>query len=109
MGGRPQPGGAKAGRGCGLRDRSGRSGAGGAEGPISASWGIQNQPTIRFIYMYELPAQAYVDAVNDFSALQNAGRLRHLPVREFPLDQIARCHEAVEAGNSGTRMIVKLP
>ena len=83
-------------------------GAGGAEGPISASWGIQNQPTIRFIYMYELPAQAYVDAVNDFSALQNAGRLRHLPVREFPLDQIVRCHEAVEAGNSGTRMILKL-
>ena len=83
-------------------------GAGGAEGTISASWGIQNQPTIRFIYMYEFPAEAYVRAVDDFTALQTAGKLKHLPVREFSMDQIAQCHEAVEAGNSGMRMILTL-
>ena len=83
-------------------------GAGGAEGTISAAWGIQNQPTIRFMYMYELPAEAYPRAVADFTALQTSGKLRHLPVREFSIDQLAQCHEAVEAGNSGTRMIVKL-
>ncbi|MFM9967894.1 MAG: NADPH:quinone reductase [Burkholderiales bacterium] len=82
-------------------------GAGGAEGTISAGWGIQMHPTIRFIYMYELPADAYVKAVNDFTAMQSGGELKHLPVREFSLDQIAAVHEAVEAGNSGTRMIVK--
>jgi NADPH2:quinone reductase len=83
-------------------------GAGGAEGTISAAWGIQNQPTIRFMYMYELPAEAYPRAVGDFTALQTSGKLRHLPAREFPIDQLAQCHEAVEAGNSGTRMIVKI-
>jgi NADPH2:quinone reductase len=81
-------------------------GAGGAEGVIPASWGIQNQPTIKFIYMYELPAQAYVQAVADFERLQSAGKLKHLPVREFALDQIAQLHEAVEKGNSGTRMVI---
>ncbi len=83
-------------------------GAGGAEGTISASWGIQNQPTIRFIYMYEFPPEAYTRAIADFTALQTAGKLKHLPVREFSLDQIAKCHEAVEAGNNGTRMILNL-
>ena len=83
-------------------------GAGGAEGTISAAWGIQNQPSIRFMYMYELPEDAYPSAVSDFSAMQTAGKLKHLPVREFSLDQIAQCHEAVEAGNGGRRMIIKI-
>ncbi len=84
-------------------------GAGGAEGSISASWGIQTHPTLCFIYMYELPDDSYVKAVADFSSMQSAGKIRHLPVREFTLEQIAALHEAVEAGNSGTRMIVNLP
>jgi NADPH2:quinone reductase len=84
-------------------------GAGGADGAIPAGWGIQNQPTIKFIYMYELPAQAYVQAVADFERLQSAGKIKHLPVREFSLDQIAQVHEAVERGNSGTRMVIVLP
>jgi NADPH:quinone reductase len=83
-------------------------GAGGAEGSIQASWGIQNFPTIKFIFMYEFPAAAYTRAVDEFHALQSQGKLRHLPVREFSLDQIAAVHEAVETGNSGQRMVVKL-
>ena len=72
-------------------------------------WGIQNQPTIKFIYMYELPAQAYVQAVADFEHLQSAGKIKHLPVREFSLSEIAQVHEAVEKGNSGTRMVIVMP
>ncbi len=83
-------------------------GAGGPEGAISASWGIQNQPTIRFMLMYELPAEAYTRAVADFTTMQSAGKLIHLPVREFFLEDAAASHEAVEAGNNGTRMILKL-
>lgn len=82
-------------------------GAGGAEATISAGWGIQTHPTICFIYMYELPDVAYVKAVTDFSAMQTAGKLKHLPIREFSLQQIAEAHQAVEAGNSATRMILK--
>ncbi len=81
-------------------------GAGGTEGVIPAGWGIQNQPTIKFIYMYELPAEAYARALADFERLQSAGKLKHLPVREFSLDQIAQAHEAVEKGNNATRMVI---
>lgn len=84
-------------------------GAGGAEGSIQAAWGIQTHPTICFIYMYELPEESYARAVADFGTMQAAGSLKHLPVREFPLEQVAAAHEAVEAGNGGTRMIVKIP
>src|SRR5262249_31591491 len=81
-------------------------GAGGAEGAIPAGWGIQNQPTIKFIYMYELPAQSYVQAVGDFARLQGAGKIKHLPGREVSLSGIAQVHEAGEEGNSGTRMVI---
>jgi NADPH2:quinone reductase len=81
-------------------------GAGGTKGVIPAGWGIQNQPTIKFIYMYDLPAQAYAQALADFERLQSAGKLKHLPVREFKLDQIAQAHEAVEKGNNATRMVI---
>jgi len=84
-------------------------GAGGAEGTIAASWGIRNQPTLKFFIMYELAPEWYARIAADFTQLQTAGKLKHLPVREFPLERIAQAHEAVEKGNSGTRMVVTLP
>ena len=81
-------------------------GSGGPEARIPLSWGIRMQPVIRFVYMYELPGDEYDVAWADFTRLQSEGKLRHLPVREFALDDIAAAHEAVEAGNSGTRMLV---
>ena len=38
--------------------------------------------------------------------MQTAGKLKHLPIREYTLADIASAHEAVEAGNSGTRNVV---
>jgi NADPH2:quinone reductase len=84
-------------------------GAGGAEGTIAASWGIQNQPTLKFFIMYELPSEWYPRIAADFTAMQTAGRVKHLPVREFALGEVAQSHEAVEKGNGGVRMIVQLP
>jgi NADPH2:quinone reductase len=81
-------------------------GAGGAEGAIAASWGIQNQPTIKFFILYELEPEDYPRGIESFTALQTAGRVKHLPVREFAFWETAGAHEAVEKGNSGTRMIV---
>lgn len=82
-------------------------GAGGAEGTIPASWGIQTQPTIKFFIMYELPVEWYSRIAADFTEAQSAGRIKHLPVREFALNETAVAHEAVERGNNGVRMIVR--
>src|SRR6185503_7817955 len=81
-------------------------GAGGAEGTIPASWGIQMQPTIKFFIMYELAPEWYSRIAGDFTSLQSAGKLKHLPVRKFALADVAAAHDAVEKGNSGVRMIV---
>ena len=76
------------------------------EAVILPNWGIRNRALIRFIYMYELPPEEYVAAWRDFTAMQTDGKLKHLPIREYTLADIASAHEAVEAGNSGTRNVV---
>jgi len=78
------------------------------EGTVAATWGIQNQPTIRFIYMYELPAEAYGAAYADLADWMTAGKLKHLPVKTFPLEEIGAAHEMVERGTDGVRAVVTL-
>lgn len=83
-------------------------GSRGPEGMFAATWGIQNQPTIRFIYMYELPAEAYGAAYADVERWMTAGKLKHLPVKTFPLEEIGAAHEWVEQGTDGARAVVTL-
>jgi len=78
------------------------------EGTVAATWGIQNQPTIRFIYMYELPAEAYGAAYADLTDWITTGKLKHLPVQTFPLEAIGAAHEMVERGTGGVRAVVTL-
>jgi len=83
-------------------------GSRGPEGTVAATWGIQNQPTIRFIYMYELPSEAYGVAYADVARWAAAGKLKHLPVNMFALEEIGAAHEAVEQGAEGVRSVVML-
>lgn len=76
--------------------------------PLDGRWCIPNFPTIRFMIMYELPADAYKHAVADFAGLALNNKLKHLPIKEYALDQIAAAHEAVEKGNSGVRQIIRV-
>lgn len=83
-------------------------GSRGPEGTIAATWGIQNQPTIRFIYMYELPVEAYVAAYADVERWIGEGKLKHLPVKTFTLERTGDAHELVEQGTGGVRAVVTL-
>jgi len=83
-------------------------GSRGPEGTVAATWGIQNQPTIRFIYMYELPAEAYVAAYADVERWMTQGKLKHLPVKTFSLEQTGAAHDWVEQGAGGVRAVVTL-
>jgi NADPH2:quinone reductase len=80
--------------------------SGTADIPLDGRWCIPNFPTIRFMIMYELPADAYKHAVADFSGLAINNKLKHLPVQEYRLEQVGEAHEAVEKGNSGTRQVI---
>ncbi len=83
-------------------------GSRGPEGTVAATWGIQNQATIRFIYMYELPADAYGAAYADLADWITKGKLKHLPVHTFRLEDIGAAHELVERGTDGVRAVVTL-
>jgi NADPH:quinone reductase len=64
--------------------------------------------TLRFVLLYGVPAQARLRASEDITAAMAAGDLTVLPVRRFPLDDIAVAHEAVEAGTVG-KVLVDVP
>ncbi|MSQ70004.1 MAG: NADPH:quinone reductase [Betaproteobacteria bacterium] len=83
-------------------------GASAPEASFPANWGIGSQACVRFVYVYDTPPAALAQAVADLNRMMDAGELRHLPTREFPLELIASAHEAVERGNHGVRTVVRI-
>jgi NADPH:quinone reductase len=64
--------------------------------------------TIRFILLYSFPAEALDQAAADIDAALAAGALTELPVTRLPLDEVARAHDAVEAGAVG-KVVLEIP
>ena len=62
--------------------------------------------TIRLVFVYEAPGPALAQAAADLTACLEAGALRHLIARRFPLDEIAAAHEAVESGQMIGNVVV---
>ena len=57
--------------------------------------------TLRFVLLYGVPEPALDAAVADVTAALAAGALTELPIRRFPLSEIAAAHEAAERGAVG--------
>jgi NADPH:quinone reductase len=57
--------------------------------------------TLEFVLLYGVPADALERAAADITAALAAGELTGLPVRKFPLADIAAAHEAAEGGAVG--------
>jgi NADPH:quinone reductase len=57
--------------------------------------------TLEFVLLYGVPREAIERAAADITAALAAGELTGLPVRKFPLDDIAAAHDAAEAGAVG--------
>lgn len=64
--------------------------------------------TLRFLLLYNIPAQAARTAVTEITAAAADGALTPLPVIRFPLEQVAAAHEAVEAGAVG-KVVLEIP
>ena len=64
--------------------------------------------TIRFVLLYAFPAEALDQAAADIDAALASNALTALPVTKFPLDEVARAHDAVEAGAVG-KVVLELP
>jgi NADPH2:quinone reductase len=69
---------------------------------------MNSNVAIRFIMLYGVPAEALDQAAADIDAALVAAALTELPVTRLPLDQVARAHEAVEAGTVG-KVVLEIP
>ena len=63
---------------------------------------------LRFVLVYNVPAEWLARAVDDVSAALAGGDLSELPAHRFALDDIAAAHEAVEGGAVG-KVLVDVP
>lgn len=61
---------------------------------------------LRFVLLYGVPEDTLAAAATMISNLVTAGKLTSLPVREYPLDQIAAAQGAVEAGAIGKVLVI---
>ena len=73
-------------------------GSGKAEVALGFGPMILSGAAIRFFIVYELPAAARTEGVEQVNAWLAAGRLQHAIGRVLPLDRIVDAHEAVEQG-----------
>jgi NADPH2:quinone reductase len=62
--------------------------------------------TLRFVLLYGMTAGALDAAVASVSGALAAGALTELPVRRFPLSEIAAAHGAVERGVTGKVLVI---
>ena len=63
---------------------------------------------LRFVLLYGVPAEALDHAAADITKALQAGALTPLPIIQFPLEQIAAAHEAVERGAVG-KVVIEIP
>jgi NADPH:quinone reductase len=59
----------------------------------------------RFVLLYGVPPEALSQAARDISAALADGALTELPVKKFPLDEVAAAQEAVERGAVGKTLV----
>jgi NADPH:quinone reductase len=62
--------------------------------------------TLEFVLLYGMPREALEQAAADITAALAAGELTGLPVRKFPLDDIAAAHDAAEGGAVGKVIVI---
>jgi NADPH:quinone reductase len=61
---------------------------------------------LRFMLLYEVPAEALRQAASDITAALADGALTELPVTKFPLDEIAAAQDAVESAAVGKVLVI---
>ena len=64
--------------------------------------------TLRLVLVYILTPEARRRSIANLTAVVQAGALTHPVAGKFPLDDIARAHEAVEAGNKLGQVLVSI-
>jgi NADPH2:quinone reductase len=75
---------------------------------IPVLWCFRNDITFRFFIMYELTDEVRDAAATAINELLKAGSLQHAIAGSYPLNDIARAHEAVESGKVMGNVVVEM-
>jgi NADPH2:quinone reductase len=81
---------------------------GGEEATLPVAPLMRSNTTLRFVLVYTMPVEALRRAVHDVSAALREGVLTTLPIRRYPLEDVAEAHDAVERGAVG-KVVVEIP
>jgi NADPH2:quinone reductase len=91
--------------------RLGKAAIYGASAPtttIAAQPFLGLEPTFRFVSVYRLDPKARRAAIEELTAMCEAGTLIHTVAARFPLEEIAEAHEAVESGSLMGNVVVDI-
>ncbi|NCW39775.1 MAG: NADPH:quinone reductase, partial [Betaproteobacteria bacterium] len=64
---------------------------------------------LRFFLVYDLTAQDRARTLSQINDLLRSGRLKHAVAQHYPLKDIVKAHEAVEAGQAIGNIVIDLP
>jgi len=68
------------------------------ETTLPSLWLMQNSINLRFLFVYEIPAEDRAAGIAELNELLSANRLTHTIARRLPLADIAEAHDIVERG-----------
>jgi len=74
---------------------------------IPSGFCLQNQITLRYIFVYELTEAERARTIAEITHLMNAKRLIHNVAKAFPLDELVAAHEAVEQGAYAGNVVIR--
>tara|TARA_Y100001960_G_C14757753_1_gene872190 strand:+ start:270 stop:1241 length:972 start_codon:yes stop_codon:yes gene_type:complete len=75
---------------------------------IPVLWCFRNDITFRFFIMYQLIDEVRDAAATAINEFLKAGSLQHAIAKSYPLDDIAKAHEAVESGKVMGNVVVEV-
>lgn len=74
---------------------------------VPSGFCLQNQITLRYIFVYELTEAERIRTIAEIMHLMNAKRLIHNVAAAYPLDELVAAHEAVEKGTAVGNVVVR--
>ena len=80
----------------------------GGDVQLPGRWMLQNQVQMRFLYVYEQPADMRRDVIREITAMLQNKSLINAVGKTFPLADIAAAHEAVEAASVIGNVVVTM-
>jgi NADPH:quinone reductase len=73
-------------------------GMSGLDATLPSLWMMQNSITLRFLFVYTIPESERRDELKELTDLLNKKALKATIAQRFPLEQVAKAHDAVESG-----------